>query len=386
MFAEKALPMIQRQYQAQQFATLLETIQSKKTSGTLRINASVPSNRPARSRILVWQNGTISYAGSNLPHIPTLAQKLVKQFKPSVSDIAIKFAQGKVTNPASAREFFEILCKTHMLTWEQIESYFQTQAAITLEQLLPYGGQFQFSPAVEFDLSYGQDDRGLHWSKLKFELARRKEEWAALAPTINSMEDAPSLSKEGLNAIPTENVRQHAKQYIDGKRSIVEIAERIEQDPLQLARLYLTWSQTNWIVFEENIKAAQSQELPTILSVDDSPIVQTLIKRSLGDRYNVLLASNAVDALNLLNTKTVALLLLDVTMPDIDGLEMCRTVRSIPKFRDLPVVMLTARDSLVDKMKGQIAGTNRYLTKPFDKEKLLEVVGEFVGQSGNTNL
>jgi CheY-like chemotaxis protein len=142
--------------------------------------------------------------------------------------------------------------------------------------------------------------------------------------------------------------------------------------------LYLTWSQTNWIVFEENIKAAQSQELPTILSVDDSPIVQTMIKRSLGDRYNVLLASNAVDALNLLNTKPVALLLLDVTMPDIDGLEMCRTVRSIPKFRDLPVVMLTARDGLVDKMKGQIAGTNRYLTKPFDKEKLLEVVGEFV--------
>lgn len=385
MFAEQAIPMIQRHYQAQQFATLLETIQSKKTSGTLRINATVPSNRPTRSRILVWQSGAISYAGSNLPHIPTLAQKLVKQFKPSVGDMAIKFVRDKITNPASAREFFEILCKIHMLTWEQIESYFQTQAVITLEQLLPYSGQFQFSPAVEFDLSYGQEGRGLNWSKLKFELARRKEEWAALAPTINSMEDAPNLSKEGLNAIPPENARLHAKQYIDGKRSIVEIAERIEQDPLQLARLYLTWSQNNWIVFEENIKAAQSQDLPTILSVDDSPIVQTMIKRSLGDRYNVLLASNAVDALNLLNTKNVALLLLDVTMPDIDGLEMCRTVRSIPKFQNLPVVMLTARDSLVDKMKGQIAGTNRYLTKPFDKEKLLEVVGEFIGQSGKTN-
>lgn len=59
---------------------------------------------------------------------------------------------------------------------------------------------------------------------------------------------------------------------------------------------------------------------------------------------------------------------------------MCRTVRSIRKFHDLPIVMLTARDSLVDKMKGQIAGTNRYLTKPFDKEKLLEVVGEFIDQ------
>jgi Domain of unknown function (DUF4388) len=199
--------MIQRQYQAQQFATLLETIQSKKTSGTLRINASIPSNRPNRSRILVWQNGAISYAGANLPHIPTLAQKLIKQFKPSLSNTAIQFVQDKVTNPASAREFFEILCKVRILTWEQIESYFQTQTAITLEQLLPYGGQFQFSPTVEFDISYGADCQGLNWSKLKFELARRKDEWSNLAPTINSMEDAPSLPKGGLDAIPTENVR-----------------------------------------------------------------------------------------------------------------------------------------------------------------------------------
>jgi CheY-like chemotaxis protein len=370
-----------RQYQAQQLTSLLNTIQTKKASGTLRISASVPFNRPTRSRILVWQNGAISYAGSNLPSIVTLAKKLIKQFKPGISDTAIKFAQDRVINPTSAQEFLEILCKVRILTWEQIESYCQTQAAITLEQLLPHGGQFQFSSIVEFDLNYGEECQGLNWPKLKFELGRRQEEWAALAPTINSMEDAPSLSQEGLDAIPPQTPRLHAQQYIDGKRSIVEIAESIEQDPLRLAQLYLNWSQTDWIVFGNTIKAAPSQEIVTILSVDDSPIVQTMIKRTLGDRYNVLLASNAFDALNLLSTKPVALLLLDVTMPDIDGLEMCRTVRSIPKFSDLPIIMLTARDTLVDKMKGQIAGTNRYLTKPFDKKKLLEVVGELLGKS-----
>jgi twitching motility two-component system response regulator PilG len=85
-----------------------------------------------------------------------------------------------------------------------------------------------------------------------------------------------------------------------------------------------------------------------------------------------------------MNQKQISLLLLDVTMPDIDGLEMCRTVRSIPKFRHLPIIMLTARDGFFDKVKGQIAGTNRYLTKPFDAEKLLEIVSEFVGD-GNTS-
>lgn len=373
--------MAQGQYQAQQLNALIQTIQQKNTSGTLRINAKVEANRPLRSRILVWQKGEITYADSKFPNIPTLAQNLVKQFKPSVSETAIEFVKEKATNPASAREFFTILCKIRVLTWEQIESFFQTQASIVLEQLLPYPGQFQFNPVVEFDLTYDQDCHGFNWSKLKFEIARRKDEWATCAPTIASMESAPSLTKDGLEAIPSETARLHAKQYISGKNSIVEIAEKIGQDPLQLARLYLTWAQTNWIVFEDGIAIAQNQDLPTILSVDDSPIVQTMIKRTLSDRYNVLLASNAVDALSILNSKQVSLLLLDVTMPDIDGLEMCRTVRSIPKFRDLPVIMLTARDGLVDKMKGQIAGTNRYLTKPFDKDKLLEVVGEFVGES-----
>jgi twitching motility two-component system response regulator PilG len=112
--------------------------------------------------------------------------------------------------------------------------------------------------------------------------------------------------------------------------------------------------------------------------VDDSPIVQTMIRRALSDRYNVLIASNAVEALNLLNSKSIKLLLLDVTMPDIDGLEVCRTLRGIPKFRDLPIIMLTARDGYVDKFKGYMAGSTKYLTKPFQAEELLAVIAEYV--------
>lgn len=120
-----------------------------------------------------------------------------------------------------------------------------------------------------------------------------------------------------------------------------------------------------------------------ILSVDDSPIVQTAIKRALSSQYHVILTDKAMDALTLLNQKPIKLLLLDLTMPDVDGLEICRTVRSIPKFRDLPIIMLTARDGLIDKMKGHIAGTTKYLTKPFEPEQLLEIVNKYVS-SGNT--
>jgi twitching motility two-component system response regulator PilG len=92
----------------------------------------------------------------------------------------------------------------------------------------------------------------------------------------------------------------------------------------------------------------------------------------------VIVASNAVDALNLLYRENISLLLLDVSMPEIDGLELCRTIRSIAQFQDLPIVMVTARDSFFDKVKGKFAGSNEYLTKPFDAEKLRQLVSKFI--------
>ncbi len=73
-----------------------------------------------------------------------------------------------------------------------------------------------------------------------------------------------------------------------------------------------------------------------------------------------------MDALDIISHKSVALLLLDVSMPEIDGLELCRTVRNLPQYRGLPIVMLTARDSVFDKARGRMAGATDYLTKPFD--------------------
>ena len=65
-------------------------------------------------------------------------------------------------------------------------------------------------------------------------------------------------------------------------------------------------------------------------------------------------------------------------MPGIDGLELCRTVRSLPQFQNLPIIMLTARDGAFDKVQGRSAGATEYLTKPFDADKLREVIGKFI--------
>lgn len=119
----------------------------------------------------------------------------------------------------------------------------------------------------------------------------------------------------------------------------------------------------------------------TILAVDDSVVMQDLVKKALNQDYRVLVADNAVDALSVIYHENISVLLLDVSMPGIDGLELCRTVRNIPQFQDLPIIMLTARDGLFDKVQGRLAGATEYLTKPFDAQKLREVVKNFVGSN-----
>jgi twitching motility two-component system response regulator PilG len=127
--------------------------------------------------------------------------------------------------------------------------------------------------------------------------------------------------------------------------------------------------------------SAPSLHAPTILAVDDSPIMRKMIHQALEADYNVLLADNAVDALSSIYHQHIDLLLLDVTMPGVDGLELCRTVRSLPQFKSLPIIMLTARDGAFDKVQGLLAGATEYLTKPFNGENLRTTVNNFIHTS-----
>lgn len=112
----------------------------------------------------------------------------------------------------------------------------------------------------------------------------------------------------------------------------------------------------------------------TILAVDDSVSMQEIVKQTLGSTYTVMIANNTVEALAVLHHEAIDLLLLDVSMPGVNGLELCRIIRRSHHLRDLPIIMLTARDSMYDKIEGRLAGATEYLTKPFDSENLKEVV------------
>ena len=368
------------QYQTGQLHELLGDLQDERASGSVYIKTIVNPHQKPRVRVLVLNNGEIVYGGLIIPvNNQEFARMIGKKFNHTWADSAIKYTAEKLQNPSSYRELLERIVRIRVFKWEEIETFVHAQVVQVLEYAWLHPGQLQLDATVPFDLSYGADGHGLDWSKLLQDVTNRQQEWVTLAPVVPSMDAVPQLSINTLSAVTDTKVQQHLRQWVDGVRSLIDIAEHLDQDPLELARSYMAWAISGWVTLGGDtpttpVVPATNKQLPIVLSVDDSLVVQTMIKRALSDRYQVLLASNAVDALKMINTNPVALLLLDVSMPEIDGLEFCRTVRSIPKFKNLPIIMLTARDKFSDKLRGQIAGATHYLTKPVEPKQLLEIV------------
>ena len=101
-----------------------------------------------------------------------------------------------------------------------------------------------------------------------------------------------------------------------------------------------------------------------ILVVDDERAVRDALKRALElDGYQVELASDGGEALRSVSVRAPDAIVLDVLMPGLDGLDVCRRLRS--SGDDTPILMLTARDAIADRVAGLDAGADDYLVKPF---------------------
>lgn len=117
----------------------------------------------------------------------------------------------------------------------------------------------------------------------------------------------------------------------------------------------------------------------TILVVDDSPTIRKVVSLILSRRgFEVLVAENGLEALAQMNTTMPSLIFLDITMPRMDGYQLCKIIRNKAQTKMIPIVMLTAKDGFFDKVKGRMAGASGYITKPFNAPQLLDAVDKYL--------
>ena len=110
--------------------------------------------------------------------------------------------------------------------------------------------------------------------------------------------------------------------------------------------------------------------LPLLLLVDDNEEILNFLERTLNKKYAILKAESAIQALELLEKEVVQLMICDVMMPEMDGFELCRRIKSTPEQAHLPIIILTAKNTIQAKIEGLELGADAYIEKPFSKEHL----------------
>ena len=119
--------------------------------------------------------------------------------------------------------------------------------------------------------------------------------------------------------------------------------------------------------------------MPLILVIDDSNTIRKSAEIFLKPAgYEVISAEDGFAALSIIAERLPDLIFIDVMMPRLDGYQVCSLIKDNAELSKTPVVMLSSKDSVFDRAKGRIAGSDEYLTKPFTKDTLLAAVKNHV--------
>ena len=195
--------------------------------------------------------------------------------------------------------------------------------------------------------------------------------------------------------------------FIDGKNTIRGIATHHQKQVLDVTRFLVSLANAGAVDFaktpkiekvtstKENLaKAAIKKDInqssqpsnkssnkqsPLVVCVDDSPLVCKAVKDIIADEdYHFLEIHEPIKVIPILLRKKPDLILLDLMMPIINGYELCAQLRKTPRFKDVPIIILTGKDGLIDRMRAKLVGSNDFMAKPVEKSTLLKMLSKYL--------
>ncbi len=117
------------------------------------------------------------------------------------------------------------------------------------------------------------------------------------------------------------------------------------------------------------------ERCPSVMVVDDSATIRHLVSHTLsGAGYIVRMAEDGVKALSMIQDALPDVIFMDINMPRMDGYQVCKVIKGDQATKQIPVVMLSGKDGFFDKVKGRLAGSSEYITKPFETDALIRSV------------
>ncbi len=171
---------------------------------------------------------------------------------------------------------------------------------------------------------------------------------------LNVVKEGKQTTSEIVNRVNMSKVT--ALKYLEGLRE----RKLVDYEEIGTAKIWFL------ITGEEKIK-----EKIKLLVADDDNNVRYIIKSSLPpDQFEILEAANGKEALGMVFAESPNILILDIMMPEMDGYKVCEELKAHDSTRDIPIIILSAKASVEDKLKAMSIGIHDYIVKPFDLREL----------------
>lgn len=210
----------------------------------------------------------------------------------------------------------------------------------------------------------------------------------ALQETIEDLAAAipvPSVElpvADGVAVTESVDIAPEQELFVAPTVSTSVIEEQIAEDVQAMAQEVseATQAQSPAPVVEAPTEAAEvtaepAGTQPTVMIVDDSPTIRKLVSMTLSrNGFNVVAANDGVEALKILAEQRPDIILSDINMPRLGGYQLCKFVKKHARTKLIPVLLLSGKDGVFDKMRGKMAGCNGYITKPFESADLVHQV------------
>ncbi len=357
-------------------AKAVQEIVKRQLSG--RITIGDPLDNSIFWRVYVG-NGQVHFATSVVGQKERLSY-LLRRYYPDLEHLQLK--------DESDYEFFCRYWQSGKLSLQQVRKliFSLTQEALVQILALPQA-------EIQFEKTLGLDHLllAVPFKETVLPVRRLISQWGQMRSHIASPLQRPFVkSLEHFSQLlwkNTENPQwiQLLSDTLNGNRCIYEVASALNMDVLELAKTLQPLVAAGAVGIN-SYRQSQNDERPIIACIDDSKTVQRNVKLTLeASGYRVLGLTEPTRALTALARYKPALILMDISMPEIDGYELCQLLRQSTLLKEIPIVMLTGREGLIDRLRARMVGANDYITKPFTPQQLFTVVNKLASSSREMN-
>jgi twitching motility two-component system response regulator PilG len=190
------------------------------------------------------------------------------------------------------------------------------------------------------------------------------------------------------SSLPDATVNK-LEHWADGKTSLRQLARYLNRDILTVAKVIYPYVQQGWLQLVNSVKTklnthTKETELAEnyrgrIVCIDDAIAIGETVEYILKPQgYEAIALTNPLEALSLVFQLKPDLILCDITMPELEGYEICAMLRHSTAFRLVPIIMLTGKDGFIDRVRARMVGATDYLTKPFADTELITLVEKYI--------